>query len=51
MPFLRFADLGRDEALLAAAGRFAAEWLRTDEKSALAHAARWFELQTDFLTA
>lgn len=51
MPFLRFADLGRDEALLAAAGRFAAEWLRTDEKSALAHAARWFEPQTDFLTA
>ncbi|MGN1149374.1 MAG: helicase-related protein, partial [Sutterella sp.] len=51
MPFLRFADLGRDEALLAAAGRFAVEWLRTDEKSALAHAARWFEPQTDFLTA
>ncbi|MDY4162832.1 MAG: ATP-dependent DNA helicase RecG [Sutterella sp.] len=51
MPLLRFADLGRDEALLAAACRFADEWLRTDSESALTHAARWFEPQTDFLTA
>ena len=51
MPLLRFADLGRDEALLAAACRFADEWLHTDSESALTHAARWFEPQTDFLAA
>lgn len=50
-PLLRFADLDRDEALLAAARRTADAWLEKDRDAALRHAARWFKTAGEFLTA
>ena len=51
MPLLRFADLDRDEALLAAARRTADAWLEKDRDAALRHAARWFKTAGEFLAA
>lgn len=50
-PLLRFADLDRDEALLAAARRTADAWLEMDRDAALRHAARWFKTAGEFLAA
>lgn len=50
-PLLRFADLDRDEALLAAARRTADAWLEKDSDAALRHAARWFKTVGEFLAA
>ena len=50
-PLLRFADLDRDEALLAAARRTADAWLEKDMDAALRHAARWFKTAGEFLAA
>lgn len=50
-PLLRFADLDRDEALLAAARRTADAWLEKDRDAALRHAARWFKAAGEFLAA
>lgn len=50
-PLLRFADLDRDEALLAAARRTADTWLEKDRDAALRHAARWFKTAGEFLAA
>lgn len=50
-PLLRFADLDRDEALLAAARRTADAWLEKDRNAALRHAARWFKTAGEFLAA
>lgn len=50
-PLLRFADLDRDEALLAAARRTADAWLEMDRDAALKHAARWFKTAGEFLAA
>lgn len=50
-PLLRFADLERDEALLAAARRTADAWLEKDRDAALRHAARWFKPASEFLAA
>lgn len=50
-PLLRFADLDRDEALLAAARRTADAWLEKDRDAALRHAARWFKTTGEFLAA
>lgn len=50
-PLLRFADLDRDEALLAAARRTADAWLEKDRDAALRHAARWFKTVGEFLAA
>ena len=50
-PLLRFADLDRDEALLAAARRTADAWLEKDRDAALMHAARWFKTAGEFLAA
>lgn len=50
-PLLRFADLDRDEALLAAARRTANAWLEKDRDAALRHAARWFKTAGEFLAA
>lgn len=50
-PLLRFADLDRDEALLAAARRTADVWLEKDRDAALRHAARWFKTVGEFLAA
>lgn len=50
-PLLRFADLDRDEALLAAARRTADAWLEKDRDAALRHAARWFKTASEFLAA
>lgn len=50
-PLLRFADLDRDEALLAAARRTADVWLEMDRDAALRHAARWFKTAGEFLAA
>lgn len=50
-PLLRFADLDRDEALLAAARRTADAWLEKDRDAALRHAARWFKTACEFLAA
>lgn len=50
-PLLRFADLDRDEALLAAARRTANAWLEMDRDAALRHAARWFKTAGEFLAA
>lgn len=50
-PLLRFADLDRDEALLAAARRTADAWLEKDRDAALRHAARWFKTAGEFLAA
>lgn len=50
-PLLRFADLDRDEALLAAARRTADAWLEKDRDVALRHAARWFKTAGEFLAA
>lgn len=50
-PLLRFADLDRDEALLAAARRTADAWLEKDRYAALRHAARWFKTAGEFLAA
>ena len=51
MPLLRFAELERDEGLLAAAGRFAERWLAESPDDALRHAERWFVAKADFLSA
>lgn len=51
MPMLRFADLGRDGALLAAAQKTAERWLASDRGSALKHARRWFDAKNNFLAA
>ena len=50
-PLLRFADLDRDEALLAAARRTADAWLEMDRDAALRHAARWVKTAGEFLAA
>lgn len=50
-PLLRFADLDRDEALLAAARRTADVWLEKDRDATLRHAARWFKTAGEFLAA
>lgn len=50
-PLLRFADLDRDEALLAAARRTADAWLEKDRDATLRHAARWFKTAGEFLAA
>lgn len=50
-PLLRFADLDRDEALLAAARRTADAWLEKDRDAALRHATRWFKTAGEFLAA
>lgn len=50
-PLLRFADLDRDEVLLAAARRTADAWLEKDRDAALRHAARWFKTAGEFLAA
>lgn len=50
-PLLRFADLDRDEALLAAARRTADVWLEKDRDAALRHAAHWFKTAGEFLAA
>ena len=50
-PLLRFADLERDEALLAAARRTADAWLITDRDAAIRHATRWFKPAGEFLAA
>lgn len=50
-PLLRFADLDRDEALLAAARRTADAWLEKDRDAALRHVARWFKTAGEFLAA
>lgn len=50
-PLLRFADLDRDEALLAAARRTADAWLEKDRDAAFRHAARWFKTAGEFLAA
>lgn len=50
-PLLRFADLERDEALLAAARRTADAWLTTDRDAAIRHATRWFKPAGEFLAA
>ena len=50
-PLLRFADLDRDEALLAAARRTADAWLEKDRDAALRYAARWFKTAGEFLAA
>lgn len=50
-PLLRFADLDRDEALLAAARRTADAWLEKDRDAAIRHAARWFKTAGEFLAA
>lgn len=50
-PLLRFADLERDEALLAAARRTADAWLEKDRNAALMHAGRWFKPADAFLAA
>lgn len=50
-PLLRFADLDRDEALLAAARRTADAWLEKNRDAALRHAARWFKTAGEFLAA
>lgn len=50
-PLLRFANLDRDEALLAAARRTADAWLEKDRDAALRHAARWFKTAGEFLAA
>jgi len=51
MPFLRFADLDRDSALLSAATQVAQNWLKEDREGAVKHAKRWFEQQTNLLSA
>ena len=51
MPFLRFADLERDELLLRAAADVAGKWLAQDKESALRHAAHWFVNQSRLLSA
>lgn len=51
MPLLKFADLDRDETLLASAQIVATEWLRTDRARALTHAQRWFNTTSEFLAA
>lgn len=51
MPLLKFADLDRDETLLASAQKVATEWLRTDRARALTHAKRWFNTTSEFLAA
>ena len=51
MPFLRFADLDRDETLLIAAQKTADLWLNEDQCSADAFAQRWFDSPKDFLSA
>ena len=50
-PLLRFANLDRDEALLAAARRTADAWLARDRDTALRHATRWFRPAGEFLAA
>jgi ATP-dependent DNA helicase RecG len=40
-PLLRFADLGRDQDLVEAAIRAAAELIDSDQSAARAHVARW----------
>ena len=51
MPFLRFADLDRDETLLTAARDVADKWLTLDREAANAFARRWFDSPEDFLSA
>ncbi len=51
MPFLRFADLDRDETLLTTARDVAVKWLRSDPDAANAFARRWFESPEAFLSA
>lgn len=51
MPLLRFSDLDRDQALLAAATRTAGQWLKSDPQAAVEHARRWFDQPAEFLTA
>lgn len=51
MPLLKFADLDRDETLLASAQKVATEWLRTDRARALTLAKRWFNTTSEFLAA
>lgn len=51
MPLLKFADLDRDETLLASAQRVANDWLRSDRERALTHAKRWFNTTSEFLAA
>lgn len=51
MPFLRFADLDRDETLLIAAREVAEKWIVADRKAAGDFASRWFESPENFLSA
>ena len=50
-PLLRFADLDRDEALLAAARRTADAWLEMDRDAPPGHRPRWFKTAGEFLAA
>lgn len=49
VPILRFADLGKDEALLVSARDWATRWLEEDREAALSHARRWFKTKADYL--
>lgn len=51
MPFLRFADLERDTALLSAASDVAQRWLKCDRTKALEQAQRWFARYNNLLSA
>ena len=51
MPLLRFADLDRDETLLASARETADQWLKSDRGKAIQHARRWFESKSEFFAA
>ncbi|MGA8007661.1 MAG: helicase-related protein, partial [Burkholderiales bacterium] len=48
VPLLRFADLERDQALVAAAREAAEHLLGSDPERARAHVARWFSARQDY---
>ena len=50
-PFFRFADLGRDGALIESANRAAAELIEADPEAARAHVERWLGSKRDLLDA
>lgn len=51
MPFLRFADLDRDEALLRSASEVALRWLTANREAAQQYAQRWFTHRETLLNA
>lgn len=51
MPFLRFANLDRDEALLRSASEVALRWLTANREAAQQYAQRWFTHRETLLNA